>query len=513
MAKSVMVMGTASHVGKSVLATALCRIFYQDGYRVAPFKVQNMSRNSSVTRNGLEMSRAQAVQAEASGLDPDVHMNPILLKPTDGRTSQVVVLGRVQGNQSAASYMRSGKEELWQAAQESFRYLSERFRVIVMEGAGSPVEMNLKAHDLANMRAAEMADARVILVADIEPGGVFASVIGTLDLLEPHERQRVFGIIINKFRGDPMLFDDGVRFLEERTGMAVLGVIPYLPDLAIDEEDSMGLQSLRYRPREGSGIAVAIVPLPHLANFTDVDALFWESDVLPFFAKRPEDLTAADAVVIPGTKNTMEDLAWLQTHGWTDALTMVHTRGVPILGICGGFQMLGQVVRDPQGLESYRGEVAGLGLLPMETELVSPKRTTWVHGYLADPFSSIPVKGYEIHMGQSRFVKDMQPLAWVGPADGPAQSEGAVINGMVLAGTYLHGLLDNQGFREIWLNMVRQRVGVKPAHSTLSVAEVRERAYDRLATAVRGHLRLDLIYEAMGINQANLKEVNHGTLS
>ncbi len=505
MAKAVMVMGTASHVGKSVLATALCRIFYQDGYRVAPFKVQNMSRNSAVTPKGLEMSRAQAVQAEASGVEPDVHMNPILLKPTDGRTSQVVVQGRVQGNQSAASYMGSGKDALWQAAQESFRYLSERFSVIVMEGAGSPVEMNLKAHDLANMRAAEMADARVILVADIEPGGVFASVIGTLDLLEPHERRRVFGIIINKFRGDPMLFDEGVQFLEERTGIPVLGVIPFLPDLAIDEEDSMGLKSSRYRLREGSGIAVAIVPLPHLANFTDVDALFWESDVLPFFGKRPEDLVTADAVVIPGTKNTMEDLAWLSASGWTDALKMVHARGVPILGICGGFQMLGQVVRDPQGFESYRETVAGLGLLPMETELVSPKRTIWVHGYLAGPYTSIPVKGYEIHMGQSRFVEDIDPLALVGPPDGPAQSEGAVVNGMAVVGTYLHGLLDNQGFREIWLNMVRQRIGAKPVHSGLSVAEVREQAYDRLATAVRGHIRMDLLYAAVGIKTRRLR--------
>lgn len=517
MATSVMVMGTSSHVGKSVLATALCRIFRQDGYRVAPFKVQNMSRNSAVTPDGLEMSRAQAVQAEAAGVPPNAHMNPILLKPTDGHSSQVVVQGQVYGHDSAAAYMRSSKEELWRAAEESFHYLSERFAVIVMEGAGSPVEMNLKAHDLANMRAAEMADAAVVLVGDIERGGVFASVIGTLDLLEPRERARVVGIVINKFRGDTTLFDDGVRFLEARTGIPVLGVIPYLPDLAIDEEDSMGLASPRYGPRGTGGLRIAIVPLPHIANFTDVDALFWESDVDPFFCRIPEDLRDADAVIIPGTKNTMEDLAWLHAGGWSDVLQHARSRGRPILGICGGYQMLGQVVRDPEAFESHRAEVPGLGWIPVETTLVSPKRTVWVEGRLADPRTPIPIKGYEIHMGRTIPVGNMAPLAVV-RAVGEAewQPDGVVLEDMTVVGTYLHGILDNQGFRELWLNQVRQRAGVDPMRSALSMAALHDRAYDRLATAVRGHLRLDRLYAAMGLGENTMKESggrNNGSVS
>lgn len=501
LANSVMVMGTSSHVGKSVMATALCRIFYQDGYRVAPFKVQNMSRNSAVTPEGLEISRAQATQAEAAGVPPNVHMNPILLKPTDGRSSQVIVQGRVYADQSAASYMRSDKVELWRAAQESFRCLSERFTVIVMEGAGSPVEMNLKARDLANMRAAEMADAAVILVADIERGGVFASIIGTLALLEPAERSRVVGFVINKFRGDTTLFDDGVRFLEERTGIPVLGVIPYLPDLAIDEEDSLGLDAPRYGPRDTGGLRIGIVPLPHIANFSDVDALFWEPDVDPFFGRTPDDLRDADAIVVPGTKNTMDDLAWLHATGWSDALIRARSQGRPILGICGGYQMLGQVVRDPDAFESHRSEVPGLGWAAMETTLVSPKRTVWVEGRLAGPWASIAVKGYEIHMGRTIVSGDTVPLATVRAGDEREwRSDGIVLDDFAVVGTYLHGILDNSGFRELWLNQVRRRSGRDPQRSTVSVDVLRERAYDRLATVVRGHLRLDLLYAAMRLD-------------
>ncbi|NMP24878.1 cobyric acid synthase [Sulfobacillus harzensis] len=500
MAKSVMVMGTSSHVGKSVLATAFCRIFRQDGFDVAPFKVQNMSRNSAVTPDGLEISRAQAVQAEAAGVKPNVHMNPILLKPTDGRSSQVVLQGQVYRHDSAAVYMHSHKEDLWRAAQQSYQYLAEHFQVIVMEGAGSPVEMNLKARDLANMRAAQMADASVVLVADIERGGVFASVIGTLALLEPEERVRVKGIIINKFRGDPELFDDGVRYLEERTGIPVLGVVPYFPDIGIDEEDSMGLDSPRYQSR-GHGLRIAIIPLPHLANFTDVDPLFWELQTAPFFCRQPQDVAAADAIVIPGSKNTMEDLAWLHREGWAEALQAARAQKRPILGICGGYQMLGLVVRDPEAFESHRGAVAGLGWIPTETTLLSPKRTTWVEGRLAPAWGGSPVKGYEIHMGHSRLLEPVGSLAQVrAQRDMHDWSEGAVLGDLDVVGTYLHGILDNTGFRELWLNRARRQTGAPAVHTRISVSEMREQAYDRLATLVRGHLRLDELYEAMGLH-------------
>ncbi len=500
MAKSVMVMGTSSHVGKSIMVTALCRILRQDGWDVAPFKVQNMSRNSAVTPDGLEMSRAQAVQAEAAGIPANAHMNPILLKPTDGRSSQVIVQGRVHSNQPASMYMHAEKADLWRAATASFQYLAERYSVIVMEGAGSPVEMNLKAHDLTNMKAAEMANAAVVLVADIERGGVFASVVGTLDLLEPDERARVVGVIINKFRGDPSLFDDGVRFLEERTGVPVLGVLPYVSDLGIDEEDSLGLTSARYKPRSAVGIRIAILPLPHLANFTDVDALFLEQDIVPFFCRTPEDLASADAVIIPGSKNTMEDLIWLQ-RGWAPALQQMRLRGCPILGICGGYQMLGQVVRDPEGFESPRAEVMGLGWLPIDTTLVSPKRTTWVRGHLVDAWGGHPVAGYEIHMGRSNATAEGMPLAVVRAQDDEATHlEGSVTADGKVAGTYLHGILDNPGFRERWLNRIRHTVGLTEHPTAVaSIEAIREQAYDRLATMVRGHLRLDIVYKALGL--------------
>lgn len=485
------------------MVTALCRIFRQDGWNVAPFKVQNMSRNSAVTPDGLEISRAQAVQAEAAGIPANAHMNPILLKPTDGRSSQVIVQGRVHSNQPASLYMHAEKADLWRAATKSFQYLAERHSVIVLEGAGSPVEMNLKNHDLTNMKAAEMADAAVLLVADIERGGVFASVIGTLDLLEPRERARVAGIIINKFRGDPALFEDGVRIIEERTGIPVLGVLPYLPDLGIDEEDSLGLTAPRYRERSSAGIRIAIVSLPHLANFTDVDALFLEQDIVPFFCRMPDELARADAVIIPGTKNTMEDLAWLQSRGWVAALQTIKDRGCPVLGICGGYQMLGEVVRDPEGLESTQSEIAGLGWLPIATTLMSPKRTVWVKGHLSDAWGGHPVAGYEIHMGRSQPIRDVSPLAEVLSLDGAIlRREGSVTDDKQIVGTYLHGILDNPGFRDQWLNRVRQTVGMEPRERTtepMSMQDLREEAYDRLATMVRGHLQLDVIYQAMGL--------------
>lgn len=497
-----MVMGTASHVGKSVFVAALCRIFRQDGYKVSPFKAQNMSRNSAVTPDGREISRAQAMQAEAAGIPPHVDMNPILLKPTNFNTSQVVVRGRVWRKESARQYMWGEKRDLWEEVVRSYQSLDQQFDIVVLEGAGSPVELNLKARDIANMRVAELVDAPVILVADIERGGVFASVVGTVSLLNPSERARLRGIVINKFRGDPALFEDGVRILEERTGIPVLGVIPYIPDLWIDEEDSMGVDASRYRSAPQGDVRVAIVLLPHMANFTDFDPLFWDSEVDAFFARRPHEVAGVDAVILPGTKNTLEDLAWLHASGWASALQRLREQGCPVLGICGGYQMLGQVVRDPTGLESSRRAVEGLGWLDMETTLVSPKTTTRVSGYLQGAGAGISVSGYEIHMGQATWRGGRYPaLAHVRAAGEQTwRDEGVVLGNMDVIGTYLHGIFDDGGFRHLWLAHVRERKGIgRPSRPPVSMAVIKEGTYDRLAAVVRAHLALAELYHIMGL--------------
>ncbi|MDQ0188948.1 cobyric acid synthase [Alicyclobacillus cycloheptanicus] len=501
-AKSILLAGTSSNVGKSVLATALCRIFYQDGFRVAPFKAQNMSLNSAATPCGREIGRAQAVQAEACGIEPNEHMNPVLLKPSGPSTSQVVLQGRVYGTQSAAAYMRDAKREIWQAVVESFRFLQERFEVIVMEGAGSPVEMNLKARDIANLRAAEMADAVVYLVADIDRGGVFASVVGTLQLLTPEERARVQGIIINKFRGDPDLFKDGVTLMEAYTGVPVLGVIPFLPDLGIDEEDSLALASERYRrpapsPDRGDAggdeLPIAMIQLPHLANFTDVDPLFLEPGVRPYFCKRPEELAGAHAIVLPGTKNTMRDLTWLRAQGWLAALESARRRGVFILAICGGYQMLGQAVHDEHHLESDVDVQAGLGWIPAVTHLAAEKRTVLVRGRLQGPYAGISVEGYEIHMGVTTFAGPHTPFAVLSEPSAN-QQDGVVLEAGKVIGTYLHGIFHNDAFRHAWLQGIREAAGLAEAPGAVSVRDVRTAAYDRLAAVVRKHLDMDTVY-------------------
>ena len=405
-AKSIMFVGTASNVGKSILCTAFCRILAQDGYRTAPFKAQNMSLNSAVTPSGREIGRAQAVQAEAAGILPNEHMNPVLLKPTSMGRSQVIVQGKVKETVSARSYFQSNKDELWEAVMESFQFLKDRYEVIVMEGAGSPVEMNLKSRDIVNMRAAQMADADVFLIADIDRGGVFASVVGTLYLLTDEERARIKGIIINKFRGDRALFEEGVRLLEEYAKIPVLGVIPHLSDLGIEEEDSLGLESERYRSclsdNEGDQfLRIAVIQLPHLANFTDFDPLFLETGVRVTFCVKPDDLGQVDAIVLPGTKNTMEDLHWLHATGLAQAITAQAQMGIYVLGICGGFQMLGDEVRDPHHHESMQSMVEGLHLFDYKTLITDEKRTELVHGELQGAYQGIAVTGYEIHMGQT----------------------------------------------------------------------------------------------------------------
>lgn len=505
MAKNLMVVGTSSNVGKSVLCTALCRILHQDGVRVSPFKAQNMSLNSAVTPSGREIGRSQAVQAEACGLSANEHMNPVLLKPMRRYRSQVILQGRVYETQSAFGENLDGADVIWDAVVESYNYLAARHDVLVIEGAGSPVEMNLKPRDIANMRTAQLAEASVLLVADIDRGGVFASLVGTMQLLTESERARVKGIVVNKFRGDPSLFEDGVQMLEAYTGVPVLGVIPYISDLGIDEEDAVGLEGERYASHSTtakgeSAVRIAIVQLPHMSNFTDFDPLFLEPDVVVSFCPTPTDIERVHAVILPGSKNTMEDLLWLEQTGWTAALGRLHAQGTLIFGVCGGYQMLGQTVSDPTHQESLSASLAGMGLLPVATTLAAEKTTVLVQGKLAGDIGSLEISGYEIHMGVSTALAGYRPFAYVqGANDDQARSDGAISEDGLVMGTYVHGIFENDAFRSRWLHQVRARFGLPaPASGAItSVADVRLQAYDRLADVVRAHLDMDTLYRLL----------------
>lgn len=476
MTRAIMLQGTSSHVGKSILAAALCAIFRQDGLSVAPFKAQNMALNAAVTPEGHEIGRAQALQAEAAGVAPHVDMNPILLKPKAETVSQVVVLGRPVGDMPWRRYRDQFRDEALGVIEGALARLKERHDLIVIEGAGSPAEVNLKSRDLANMTTARLANADVLLVADIERGGVFASLVGTLDLLEPDERARVKGLIVNKFRGDATLFEPGARWLEERTGLPVLGVIPYLADLGLDEEDSVGLPA----DRPGN-IDIAVVKLPRISNFNDFDPLAAEPGVGIRYVDTPDALEYPDAVILPGTKNTVEDLRWIYARGLAGAIARLARAGVPVAGICGGYQMLGREVHDVQGIESTPGITPGLGLLPITTRFEPQKRTELVTGTAW----GAPVSGYEIHMGRSEYIGPATTLVTL--SDG--RTDGAIVG--EVWGTYLHGIFENAAFRRRWLNRLRERRGLPPLPEDGATASPREAALDRLAAHVRRHLDMD----------------------
>jgi adenosylcobyric acid synthase len=507
MAKSIMFVGTSSDSGKSTLCTAFCRILHQDGYLVAPFKSQNMSLNSAATPSGREIGRAQAVQAEACGILPNEHMNPVLLKPTSNTSSQVIVQGRVYDTRSAREYFLDNKEDIWKLAVESFQFLSERYDIVVIEGAGSPVEMNLKQREIVNMRVANMADATVILVADIERGGVFASIVGTLQLLSPAERTRIKGIVINKFRGDTSLFDEGKRWIEEYTGVPIIGILPYIQNLNIDEEDSLGIDSHRYQKspdNERSGqvkLRIAIVQLPHISNFTDFDPLFLEPNVQAYFCQSPEALAGAHAVILPGTKNTMKDLNWLKETGIARTLVKMESGSTFLFGICGGYQMLGKKIYDPKQYESSVNECDGLGIFDATTTLQGEKRTVLVKGKLVHVFPDTEIEGYEIHMGvtvhhgiQNSFAQICEWGATNSTEEGHTSQDGRKI------GTYLHGILHNNQFRTTWLNRIRAANGMPEITESISMAEIRATAYDRLAEITREHLDIDGLYHLLDLN-------------
>ena len=499
-----MVQGTASHVGKSVLVAAFCRIFRQDGFRVAPFKAQNMSLNSYVTPDGGEIGRAQAVQAEAAGVDPTVDMNPILLKPEAESRSQIVLLGKPLRSAEARDYFNM-KCSLWKAVASSLDRLRRQFDVVVIEGAGSPAEVNLKEREIVNMRVARYAKAPVLLVADIDRGGVFASLIGTLDLLEAQERALVQGLVVNKFRGDATLFDPGVTFLEERTGVPVAGVIPYYTDIHIPEEDSVPLQRRRrMKTRVDYLLDIAVIGLPHIANFDDFDPLEREEGVRLRYVEADDALGDPDLIILPGTKTTMADLEYLKRLGLDGQISAAARGGTPVMGICGGYQMLGTTLQDPQRIESSQQEAEGLGLLPVVTTFAPTKETHRIRGEiyltkgLLEGTGRLSIEGYEIHMGHTLGEGTEAPLRILERSGRPWDSlDGAMNSSGRVMGTYVHGLFHNSALRRALLERLAAWKGVTlPPQGP---ERTQDWEYDRLADLVRHSLKMDLVYRMAGL--------------
>lgn len=503
MTQAIMLQGTASDVGKSVLVAGLCRIFYQDGLKTAPFKAQNMALNSGITPDGKEMGRAQIFQAEAAGIAPDVRMNPVLLKPTSDRKAQVVLMGQVASDMDAVSY-HDYKPRLREQILSVYNSLAEEYDVLVLEGAGSPAEINLRDRDIVNMGMAEMAHCPVILVADIDRGGVFASIYGTLALLHDHERARVKGVIINKFRGDAALLYSGIEQIERLTHVPVLGVMPWL-DVDLEDEDGVALQKGKYLRSEKRDINIAVIQLPHIANFTDFNALAAQPDVRIRYVRQPEALTDADLLILPGSKNTLGDLRWLRESGMAHAILQAHRRSVPVVGICGGYQMLGETITDE--VESGLGTEPGLGLLDTVTRFAWRKTTTQVEATLAAslpdwlaPARGLSVRGYEIHMGETTLKGECQPVMQL-HRNGQAVADGAVSADGLAFGTYLHGLFDSDAFTRALINGLRRRKGLEPLDSTFHYAHYKSQQFDLLADAMRQHIDIEKIYTIMQQHQ------------
>ena len=478
-----MFVGTGSDVGKSVLAAAFCRIFLQDGYQPAPFKAQNMALNSYATPDGLEIGRAQAVQAEAAGISCETDMNPLLLKPQSDHTSQVVLHGKPLGNRSAYDYWRRGESEInfRLEVNNAFDRLSSKYNPIVMEGAGSISEINLRDTDLVNMPMARHAKANVILVGDIDRGGVFASVYGSIALQSPEDRQLIKGIIINKFRGDLRLFDEGRRMLEDLCGIPVLGVIPYFKDIHIEEEDSVALAQKSWQLEAGK-VNVAVIMLKHLSNYTDFDALERDPRIHLFYTNNVDDILKADIIILPGSKSTLDDLYELRRNGCAQAIVRAHREGATVLGICGGYQMMGVEVCDPDHVEGDIERLPGLGLLPTTTTMSGEKRTRQVVCEFG--------VGYEIHMGETRPFGDAKASPLLHLSDG--RPDGYLVNDKCM-GTYVHGILDNAPFVDFLLRPYAEKIeqGTRPFNYQV----FKEEQYNRLADHVRHHVDIEKIYK------------------
>lgn len=486
-----MLAGTGSDVGKSILATALCRIFKQDGYSPAPFKAQNMALNSYATPDGLEIGRAQAVQAEAAGIDCSTDMNPLLLKPNSDHTSQVVLNGRSIGNRNAYDYFRQGdgRELLRKEVCEAFDRLNNQYNPIVMEGAGSISEINLRDTDIVNMPMAQHAKADVFIVGDIDRGGVFASVYGSVMLQKPEHKRLIKGIVINKFRGDLRLFETGAKMLEDLCGVPVLGVIPYYHDIHIEEEDSLELSQKSMKAEHGH-INVAVILLRHISNFTDFDSLERDPRVHLFYTNNTDDIARADIIILPGSKSTISDLFELRRNGVAKALYDARRTGEKtILGICGGYQMMGQYVEDPNHVEGDMERLPGLGLLPTITRMAKGKKTRQCRFTITPTRSNTLMEGYEIHMGETTLADNVKPSPLARKEDG---TEDGFVADKRCMGTYLHGILDNKVFVD-WL--------LKPYTAKSSYRQTdfdyhafKENQYDKLAAHVRKHIDMERLY-------------------
>ena len=486
-----MLAGTGSDVGKSIIAAAFCRIFLQDGYHPAPFKAQNMALNSYATPEGLEIGRAQAVQAEAAGVPCHTDMNPLLLKPSSDHTSQVVLNGRPIGNRNAYEYFRrEGREELRKEVHAAFDRLAARYNPVVMEGAGSISEINLRDSDLVNLPMAMHAGADVILVADIDRGGVFASVYGSVMLLRPEERKHIKGILINKFRGDIRLFESGVKMLEDLCGVPVVGVVPYYKDIYIEEEDSVMLQTKNIRAGQGK-VNVAVVQLRHLSNFTDFNVLERDPRVHLFYTNNTDELMKADIILLPGSKSTLSDLYELRRNGVAQAIVRAHREGATVMGICGGYQLMGQEVCDPDHVEGEIERLPGLGLLPVSTRMQGEKITRQVRFHFLE--GSETCEGYEIHMGTTTPLADVPASPLNHLADG---REDGYFADRTCMGTYVHGILDNPSVIDYLLEPFANKL----KETTFDYKAFKEEQYDKLAAHVRKHVDLPLIYQILTDN-------------
>lgn len=486
-----MVVGTSSGAGKSITVTALCRVLTKDGYKVSPFKSQNMALNSFVTKSGLEMGRAQVVQAYACMIEPEAYMNPILLKPTTDRKIQIIVNGKSIGNMSGIEYGKF-KTSLKPEIMKSYDYIRENYDISILEGAGSPVEINIKGEDIANMKMAEMADSPVILVADIDRGGVFASIYGTIMLMSEKERARVKGVIINKFRGDINILKSGLEEIEKLTGVPVIGVMPYT-NVDIEDEDSVTERFKRLQKKKG--INISVIKLKHISNFTDIDALRMVEDINIKYINSVDEMGEEDIIIIPGTKNTIDDLKELKDNGIAKEIIKASKNGKVIIGICGGFQMLGEKIKDPYGIESEIKEIPGLGLLELETVMEKEKNTTQYEGKLSnctgllEGLEGEEIKGYEIHQGvtfgNESKVNDEDRIV-------------TVVKGENIFATYLHGIFENEKITRNILNKARAKKGIELQMKGITFDEYREQQLDKLEKIFRENVDIDKIYEILG---------------